>query len=144
MPGGVLPEIRVSLLQRITGLEGAESFRPLRTEEGKRFMSLFISGDLTPEHSWGEAFSGSACRHCCHRKNCPYSRERIYEKALRYAADQGDATARLLKEEAARVLASISAADHTAGLLRADQALEQALTDALCAELHQIKRISGR
>lgn len=106
-------------------------------------MSLFISDYLTPRHSSGFGLNCSACQHCCRRKDCPYSCDRVFEKALRYAADQGNTTAQLLKEETKRFLKSMSGADDVACLLRADEALENTLTDVLHAEICLIKRISG-
>jgi len=84
-----------------------------------------------------------ACWHCRHRKECPYSRDRVSEKALERAVSQGQATAQYLMAEARRLLEEISGADDTCSLLRADEALEHVLSHILYAEIDLIKCLSG-
>lgn len=103
-------------------------------------MSRSASDFLPPEDRGRLACS--ACQRCCHRKDCFYSSDRILKRALRRAASQGQAAAQRLTAEAGRLHAEVSRADDAGRLLRADEALERALSDILCSEIDSIKGLS--
>lgn len=75
--------------------------------------------------------TGSLCRRCRRRNDCPYVRGRTLDGAVRRRSAQ----ARLLDAEADRLLEAISRADSIDALLRADEALERALARVLCEDL---------
>ena len=80
-------------------------------------------------------FYRSACHHCRHRQDCPYSCEHAFERALRHAAAQGKTAAQLLTAETEQLRGNISCAGSIHSLLEADRAAERALSDLLQAEL---------
>lgn len=103
-------------------------------------MSRSTSDFLTKEdRSRGTRF---ACQHCCHRNDCPYFCDRVFEKFLCRATSRGQSAAQLLTAEAERFLEKISCADNTSRLLRADEALERRISDILCAEIDLMKSLS--
>ena len=103
-------------------------------------MSCSLSDFLLPGNR-GRSI-GPACLRCIHRNDCPYSRDRVFENSLHQTALQGQAVARLLTEEAERLLAEISCADNAGHFLCANEVLEYTLSNMLHAELASMERLS--
>ena len=91
-------------------------------------MSCFISELQVPEDSGGLFWS--ICQQC-RREDCPYA----------HVQRQGSTAARLLTEEADRLLEAVSCAGTTRCLLDAGEALERALERTLCTEISLIRDI---
>ena len=75
--------------------------------------------------------TGSLCRRCRRRNDCPYVRGRTLDGAVRRRSAQ----ARLLDAEAERLLEAISRAEDVSALLRADEDLERTLERVLYEDL---------
>lgn len=99
-------------------------------------MSCFISELLIPENIG--SLPMECCRKCRRRKECPC----VYDRDLCRAAHQGRVAARLLTEKANQHVQTIFNADNIRGLLQADEALERALSQALCSEMALIGSLS--
>ncbi|MGM9618932.1 MAG: hypothetical protein ACI3W8_03760 [Oscillospiraceae bacterium] len=80
-----------------------------------------------------------SCR-TCRRKDCPHA----YEQAIRRAAAQGYAAAQLLTEEAGQLLKTVSCAGDLRSLLSGSEAMEQALSQTLEAELALIQELRAQ
>lgn len=87
----------------------------------------------------GDCFSPS-CRRCKYRRGCPY----IYEQELRRAASQSRADARMLSQEADRLLTLVSRAGNPQELLELDWGLEKRLSQALEGELSLIASLRAQ
>ena len=103
-------------------------------------MSRFTPDFLIPENRG--SLTRPACQRCRHRKDCPCSCDRVFERSLRRAASQGQTAAKLLMAEGERLLEAISCADDVYGLLGADEAAEYTLSNILHAEITLIKSLS--
>ena len=101
-------------------------------------MSFFASELLTPES--GDSLLWAHCQHCRSRKDCPY----FTNLAMRRAAQQGQAAAQLLTDKAGEFLETVSQAEDVCCLLRAEEAMEQTLCQALTAEMTAMRELCAQ
>ena len=104
-------------------------------------MSRSVSDTWTPGAR--SRLPRSACHNCRRRKDCPYSHDRILDRALYQAALQGKAAAQPLEAEACHLCEVFSGAGSPSLLLYANERLELTLAALLRAELETLERLSA-